>query len=131
MTLAFVAAGCGSTEKDTGAGLPPGFPQEPMTAQPSEDRSVEESLTQFVRESRVVDGRRVVELELENRSGVPVAFAWSVEWMDRGGERVLDLEAAWTPLHLRAGERAPLELTAPAASAESWRLVAVTLTKEG
>ncbi len=100
-----------------------------MTAQPSEDRSVEESLTQFVRESRVVDGRRVVELELENRSGVPVAFAWSVEWMDRGGERVLDLEASWTPLHLRAGERAPLELTAPASSAESWRLVAVTLSK--
>ncbi len=123
-----ILAACQSTQGSAGSGgLPEGLPEGAFAEQPTEDRSVEADLAQVIRASRIVDGLRVVELDLRNEAPRPVAFAYGVEWLDRAGQRVVDLEAAWTPLMLAAGESRPLELRAPSPQADSWILMAATL----
>jgi hypothetical protein len=94
---------------------------------PSADASVQEELAQYVLGARRVDGVQVVALELENRGEAALAFAWTVEWYTRSGERVLDLGAGWAPAQLAPGQRLSLELVAPAPGADSWKLLAVAM----
>lgn len=93
---------------------------------PGTDTGVQEQLAQFVTRVGRVDGVQVVALELENRGDSRLDFAWGVEWYDRAGEAVLDLEAGWTTARLGAGERLAIELVAPTPAADSWKLVAVS-----
>jgi len=121
--LALALVACQSTK---GSNAPSDLP--PVLAQqPSQDRSVEASLEQIIRDSRLVDGLRVVELELQNRASESVAFAYSVEWLDRAGHKLADPEAGWTPLVLAAGDSRRIELRAPSPEADSWRLMAAAL----
>lgn len=103
----------------------PGGTGEVTAEAPSKDRSVEQHLAQFIRATHVVDGRRLVEIDLVNQADASVAFSFHVEWLDREGEVVVDREASWTGVVLAPGERLPLKLTAPHPMAESWRLIAV------
>jgi uncharacterized protein YcfL len=126
LVLASGLVGC------TGAGVRedrpvdgPVGPGRPLTEAPSDDTTVQEQLAQFVRGVRRVDGVQVVEVDLENQGQETLEFAWSVEWFSRSGEEVLDLEGVWTALRLEPGQRASLELVAPAPDADSWKLVAV------
>jgi uncharacterized protein YcfL len=124
-------AACQSADRSNDLpGLPEGFSSGPLAEPPSQDRSVEDSLAQVIRASRIVDGRRVVELDLCNRAPGALAFAYSVEWLDRAGQRVLDLQAVWIALMLAANESRPIELVAPSPLADSWRLMAVALPGE-
>ncbi|MCB9914610.1 MAG: DUF1425 domain-containing protein [Planctomycetes bacterium] len=110
-----------ASRQDAGPRVVPGELVESGAA-PSEDHSVELALEQLIRQSRVENGVRVVDLELRNRSQRELAFAFRVEWLDRRGERVSDPSERWKHLVLPAEAAAPLRLTAPSPRAESWRL---------
>jgi|GEM_PF-1573981 len=129
LALALLFAGaCQSPQQAPDpARLPPGLAAGSGAEDVELDRSVEEHLAQLIRSSRVVDGLRVVEIDLRNRGGEELEFAYSVEWLDRQGATVVDLEAEWTTLSLAGGESAPIEFRAPSTAADSWRLVAVAL----
>lgn len=89
---------------------------------PTEDHSVEEKLTKYIRGTSQVGGRRVVEFDLRNCSDQPLSFAYQIEWLDRRGEPIRDQGARWIHLVLPAQASAPVEIVAPTTSAESWRL---------
>ncbi|MFT7484709.1 MAG: hypothetical protein ACI9F9_000553 [Candidatus Paceibacteria bacterium] len=93
---------------------------------PSNDHAVEEHLAQYIHSTGLVEGCQHVQLDLENRTHATLAFSYRVEWLNRQGELVVDREAVWTSRVLGAGERMPLEITAPHPRAESWRLRAVS-----
>ena len=96
---------------------------------PSEDHTVEEKLTKYIRGTSQVGGRRVVEFDLCNSSAESLAFAYRVEWLDRRGEPIRDQGARWIHLVLPAQASAPVEIIAPTASAESWRLRAAAASE--
>jgi len=89
---------------------------------PTADRSIESRLEQFVRETNVVGGRRVVKLDLRNASASPLSFRYTIEWLDRNGEPVHDPQGCWIPLALPGDTAASLEIEAPSPRATSWRL---------
>lgn len=123
-------AACQSPESSADLpGLPDGYQDGSTYEQPSEDRSVEAHLSQLIKTSKVIDGYRVVELELSNRSDEVLSFAYSVEWLDREGKAVGSMEASWTPLVLGAGQTTPIEFRAPSPRADSWRLMAATIER--
>jgi uncharacterized protein YcfL len=125
--LSLATAGCKSSGAETDTGPAQPGPMEPTVTAPTDDSAVSEHLVQHLKSTRVVGGLREVDLDLENRSEAPVRFSYQVEWLNRVGEQVTDVNAVWTPLVLNPGERTPLELRAPHPVAESWRLVAVAL----
>ncbi len=130
--LPLVAAACQSVERSSGlAGLPEGYSGAPTTERPSDDRSVEDHLAHTILDSQVIDGRRVVDLDLQNLDSEPVTFAYNIEWYDRSGEVVVDREAAWTPLALGPGQGVPVRLEAPRPRADAWRLIAAALPGAG
>lgn len=110
-------------------GLPAGYQDGQTYEQPSEDRSVEEFLSQLIRSSQIIDGYRVVELDLFNEAEESLSFAYAVEWLDRAGNGVSDLEGGWTPLVLGPGEKASIEFRAPSPKADSWRLMAAAIQR--
>lgn len=97
---------------------------------PSDDNSVELSLEQIIKSSRVENGLRVVDFDLRNSSAEELVFAFRVEWLDRRGDLVADREARWTHLVLPAEASAPLSISAPSPVAESWRLRAAAADKD-
>ncbi len=115
--------------KPGGVGIPEEFQDEQFSEQPSLDRSVEEHLTQLIRTSQIIEGHRVVELDLCNEADESLSFAYNIEWLDRAGKPVSDLEAVWTPLVLGAGEVTPIEFRAPSPRADSWRLIAASVQR--
>lgn len=98
---------------------------------PTEDHTVEAKLTKYIRGTREVGGRRIVEFDLRNASAESLAFAYRVEWLDRRGELVRDQEARWIHLVLPAEASVPVEIVAPSATAESWRLRATAADEAG
>jgi len=123
--IGMLCAACGSTPEVAPPDAPPmAVVLGESTEAPSSDRSVEESLSQIVHSSTIVGDRRIVKLDLCNRSTERLVFAYSVEWLDRRGGRVPDRGALWTHMVLPAEASAPVQLIAPGPSAESWRLVA-------
>ena len=77
----------------------------------------------------ISQARRVVEFDLCNSSAESLAFAYRVEWLDRRGEPIRDQGARWIHLVLPAQASAPVEIIAPTASAESWRLRAAAASE--
>ncbi len=125
---ALLLGACQSTQSSEGpAELPEAYRDGPVSEAPSQDRSVESFLAQVLRSSEIVDGRRVVALDLCNSSARTLSFAYGVEWLDRAGRSVVDLEGSWTPMVLEAGERRQVELRAPSPAADSWVLQAVAI----
>ncbi|MFT7669622.1 MAG: hypothetical protein ACI8X5_002327 [Planctomycetota bacterium] len=128
--LCLTLGACQSTDSPPGEpGLPVEYRDGQSYEEPSKDFSVESHLSQLIGSSKVVDGYRVVKLELCNQADEALSFAYSVEWLDRGGQAVMHREAVWTPLVIAAGERAPVEFRAPSPLADSWRLRAAILPK--
>ena len=111
------------------SGLPSGYQDGRTSEQPSEDRSVEAHLAQIIRTSRLIDGYRVVELDLCNQADESISFAYSVEWLDREGRAIAHREAAWIPVVLEAGAKTPVEFRAPSPQADSWRLIAAAVPR--
>ena len=122
LLLASLAACRGAEPGQEGPTLVPTGDLVETVEPPSDDRSVELDLEQLIVDSRLENGLRVVDLQLRNRSGGEISFAYLVEWMDRRGEPVPDREARWRHLVLPAEASAPLSLQAPSPRAESWRL---------
>ena len=115
-------AACRSTDPPEPVGDPGPVVVGESDEAPSEDHTVEAKLTKYIRGTSRVDGRRVVEFDLRNSSAEALSFAYRVEWLDRRGEPIRDQDARWIHLVLPAQASAPVEIIAPTASAESWRL---------
>jgi len=73
---ALLLGACQSTQSSEGpAELPEAYRDGPVSEAPSQDRSVESFLAQVLRSSEIVDGRRVVALDLCNSSARTLSFA--------------------------------------------------------
>ncbi len=123
--LGGLVTGCKSSGAPTDPALAGSNSMQPTMTAPTDDSAVQEHLVQHLKATRVVEGLREVDLDLENRGEDTVRFSYQVEWLDRAGAPVMDQDARWTPLVLEPGQRTPLALRAPHPVAESWRLVAV------
>lgn len=70
-------------------------------------------------------GRRggflVAQFDLHNKRGSTLAIEWSVEWFDEHGLKI-DTNESWRPLVIGGRGFETLQITAPTAAAEEWRL---------
>jgi len=127
LTLGLFAAACGSTRRnepfvedltvfDESVGAVVGVQADPR---------IERRLATVIVGSRDVGGLKSYQLELRNVSAEDVDVSWTVDWFDRGGNRITPVRRTWKSVQLKAGEATPIEITAPCRSADSWRLVPV------
>lgn len=68
------------------------------------------------------NGLMVVQLDLVNRKGGPLAFQWSVEWFDRAGLKLDYVTQNWTPERLAGGASKTIKIVAPSPEATGWQL---------
>lgn len=115
----FALSGCSAPERasEAVADLPP-LPAAAVRPDPGVERSLETRLHGVTRR----DGRLVADLHLMWTGEHAERLLWTVEWFDREGAAVPDPTAGWRPLEVMPASGVRLELVAPAASAESWRL---------
>lgn len=69
-----------------------------------------------------VDGRLVVQFQLENRRSTETDFAWAVDWFDQQGFAVQGAVRHWQPVALGGYGSTILTVTAPTPDAVSWKL---------
>ena len=118
LTLALL--GCRSS---TLSGRTPA-PPDPGVELPG-DPEVETHLETLSARTTESNGRTLLHMELRNKSGSQIAFAWAVEWFDRSGKLVGGAVRAWESMTLAAGATRSIEVPVPSPEASSWRLRAV------
>jgi uncharacterized protein YcfL len=125
-SLGALLSGCGSTpdQADEPAGPPQGAVRGTLTEEPAGDAAVEQHLETLLRETRTVDGKRVVGFELRNKSDRELEIAYRIDWLNRRGQPVTSSES-WVLVYLPAGGAVPLQASAPTRDAESWTVRAV------
>lgn len=121
--LLALAAGCGSTRHDEPFVEELSVPGESRGMQA--DPRVESRLATVIESSREVAGVKSYRLSLRNVSGESIDVSWTVDWFDRAGVRIASARRTWQRVQLDAGASTPIEITAPGAAADSWRLVSV------
>lgn len=129
--LGALLTGCGSSpaEEDAPAGPPRGEVRGTLTEAPEGDSAVEQHLETLLGQMRTVNGRRVVDFELRNKSDRELEIAYKVEWLNRRGQAVSS-DDLWVLVHLPAGGAVPLEASAPTRDAESWTVRAIETAAE-
>ena len=69
-----------------------------------------------------VDGRLVVQFQLENRRSTDTDFSWAIDWFDQAGFAVQGAVRHWEPVALGGYGSKILTVTAPTPEAVSWKL---------
>ncbi|MCA8978682.1 MAG: DUF1425 domain-containing protein [Planctomycetes bacterium] len=130
-SLGALLSGCGSNpaQDDEAAGPPQGQVRGTLTEAPEGDSAVEQHLETLLGTMRTVNGKRVVDFQLRNKSDRELEFAYRVEWLNRRGQAVTS-DDSWVLVHLPAGGAVPLEASAPTRDAESWTVRAIETAAE-
>lgn len=130
-SLGALLTACGSNpaEQQDPEGPPRGQVRGTLTEAPEGDAAVEQHLETLLGQVRTVNGKRVVDFELRNKSDRELEFAYKVEWLNRRGQPVSSDEL-WVLVNLPAGGAVPVEASAPTRDAESWTVRAIETSAE-
>ena len=115
--LALLALGCRSSSSH---GRAPHVP-DPTVELPG-DPAIEDLLESVNAHTEESEGRKLLRMELRNRSSESLNFVWAVDWYDRSGGLVAAPARAWTSMQLPAGATRSIETPVPSPDATSWRL---------
>lgn len=129
--LGALLTSCGSNpaQANDPAGPPKGQVRGTLTEAPEGDSAVEQHLETLLGQMRTVNGKRVVDFELRNKSDRELEIAYKIEWLNRRGQAVAS-DDLWVLVHLPAGGAVPLEASAPTRDAESWTVRAIETNAE-
>jgi hypothetical protein len=74
--------------------------------------------------SKIVDGRKIVQVELQNKLSSTQRFAWAVDWLDEDGFKINDNQRVFQPVALGGYGSEYITFSAPRVGEKlQWKLV--------